>query len=182
MNSRTPVVPMSFRISPSSSTPGSSTEMRSEPCVTTMGSETPVALTRLSTISRVFSRMSAVTGWSSVATTWYSPRRPPMRSRPRRVSSAWPSLPPGRGSGKTATRRATTNTASTMKGSARCIGRDVTRERPRALGRRLRTDAARSAVEMGSDALRRRPADARHGGDLLHCGALQDTARSEDAE
>ena len=37
MNSSTPVVPMRLRISPSSSTPGSSTEMRSAPWVTTIG-------------------------------------------------------------------------------------------------------------------------------------------------
>ena len=53
------------------------------PAVWTFGSATPVAFTRFSMMVRVCSRISGVTAWLSVATSWYSPRRPPTRSRPR---------------------------------------------------------------------------------------------------
>ena len=65
-----PVEPTSLRMESGSLTPGISTTIRSVPCVCTIGSETPVAFTRRSTMSLIVARSDEVGDFPPAGSAW----------------------------------------------------------------------------------------------------------------
>ena len=120
---------------PGRSTPGSSTTTRSEPWVTTTGSETPVSFTRRSTMSLMIDMSAGPGDLPSTGCAWYSTRRPPDRSRPelgldvpRATSGCW--RPGSVMPGKKSMKRATTPMRTMRNGPALRIAAGCYTERP----------------------------------------------------
>ena len=181
MKSSLPVWTRSARISSGFFAFGRSTRMRSVPSVWTIGSATPVELTRFSMIVFVVARAPASgslppTGWRL-----YTTSRPPTRSSPSFVSTT--RVPPlgspkfGMVSlGQKSTMRKKAARTTMMIGVVRRIGGDAIRLSPAPSDGPRRKSPASSVGETRLDPLGEGPSDPRNRRDLLD-GRFADALR-----